>query len=329
MGGCVSSLPPMHDVSPLLYCTNPYHCAYARFLGHDENPEEDNVDIKYSKDKDERVYHLESNIVTELCWQGFRQFRQKTGVSDEDFFFSLVGEESLRLESNSRGGSYFSRTHDLKYIVKEIKDPEIAHLKRISKSLFEHWENNPNSLLNRIYAAFTIQSPGSRSRPFVIIENSFPHDFSHLETEYDLKGAKGGNRQAKKNERTMKDLDFQAKYSQGMTMSFEDSSRITTALQIDTLFLRDWLCTDYSLLVSVYKDGAEVEVEEENFHSPDLGRVRVCIIDYLREFDNAKRRESTVKNMFRNDASVQNPTFYQKRFLRAVLPTSPNEPVVE
>jgi len=191
--GCVASLPPASEIS-INDCDNPYHSAIARFLEHPEKT----VEIKTKKKEGGRFYQIGNLTVTELFSSGFREFRQQEGITDAEFFDSLVGEQSRKLPSNSRGGSYFSRTHDFKYVVKEIKAPEMAHLQRMAADLFEHWQKNPDSLLNRIYAAFTISENRSGSRHFVVIENSFPHQFSLLKAEYDLKGAKGGNRKRKK-----------------------------------------------------------------------------------------------------------------------------------
>jgi len=124
----------------------------------------------------------------------------------------------------------------------------------------------------------------------------------------------------KKKDRTGKDLDFAAEYPQGLIMSPSQTNEFTTALENDTSFLRRWECTDYSLLVSVYKDDAALD-EQGTIDCGDLGRAKFCIIDYLQQFDLAKRRESTVKNMLRSDSSVQNPQFYRKRFLREICPS--------
>jgi len=323
--GCVASLPPAYDIS-IHDCNNPYHCAIARFLEH-ELDDDDTVEIKIKKKGDKRSYRVGNLTVTELLSTGFREFRQQEGITEAEFFDSLVGEQARPLPSNSKGSSYFSRTHDLRYVVKEIKAPEIAHMQKMAADLFEHWERNPNSLLNRIYAAFTI-SDRSGPRHFVVIKNSFPHEFSLLKSEYDLKGAKGGNRKRKKDDRTGKDLDFDANYPQGLTMSPSKTSQFAAALESDTTFLKRWNCIDYSLLVSVYKDDVTSAVGGEGaIDCVGIGRARFCIIDYLREFDLAKRRESTVKNMFRSDASVQNPHFYKQRFMREITPSSFSEEI--
>jgi len=86
---------------------------------------------------------------------------------------------------------------------------------------------------------------------------------------------------------------------------------------------------DYSMLVSVYHEDADVQMDTL-IDCEDVGRMRFCIIDYLRRFDSAKWREAKIKNAFRRDSSVQNPDFYRDRFLREILFTmDPADPLRE
>jgi len=325
--GCNASL-PMYDITPLLECTDPCFCAYARFLEHEPDIYETAVKIKSTQG--ERVYKTGSSKVREWFSNEFRDLRTREGISDRQFFQSLVGGESYHLESNSRGSSFFSRSHNLKYILKQIKDPEVAHLKAMAKDLFNHWEKHPNSLLNRIYAAFTISNKRSGSRSFIIVDDAFPHDFSLLKTQYDLKGAKNGNRRRKDWERTKKDLDFHDDFAEhGIKMCSKTSNFFNSTLESDTAFLQKWRCMDYSMLVSVYHEDADIQMDAL-IDCEDVGRMRFCIIDYLRRFDSAKWREAKIKNAFRRDSSVQNPDYYRDRFLREILFTMcPADPLRE
>ena len=86
---------------------------------------------------------------------------------------------------------------------------------------------------------------------------------------------------------------------------------------------------DYSMLVSVYHEDADVQMDTL-IDCEDVGRMRFCIIDYLRRFDSAKWREAKIKNAFRRDSSVQNPDYYRDRFLREILFTmDPADPLRE
>merc|ERR1719204_2597433 len=111
----------------------------------------------------------------------------------------------------------------------------------MASDLFRHWKENPGSLLNRIYAAFTIDSRRNGSQTYIIIENAFPHDFSMLQAEYDLKGSKGSNRQRKQWERTKKDRDFHLDTGgKGLSMIKANAIAFKQALTKDTSFLQEY-----------------------------------------------------------------------------------------
>ena len=57
-----------------------------------------------------------------------------------------------------RSGSFFFYSHDRKFIIKTMTKSELNLLLRILPSLSEHYMNNPDSLLAKIFGVFTIQT---------------------------------------------------------------------------------------------------------------------------------------------------------------------------
>ena len=61
-------------------------------------------------------------------------------------------------EGAGRSGSFFFFSHDNRFIIKTMTDSEMHLLLRILPAYVAHFENNPKSLLAKIFACFTIQS---------------------------------------------------------------------------------------------------------------------------------------------------------------------------
>ncbi len=61
-------------------------------------------------------------------------------------------------------------------------------MRKILKSYYEHVQNNPNTLLSRIFGLHRVKLPGNRKIHFVVMGNVFPPN-KDIHEIYDLKGS--------------------------------------------------------------------------------------------------------------------------------------------
>jgi 1-phosphatidylinositol-4-phosphate 5-kinase len=101
----------------------------------------------------------------------------------------LTGKYVLsELGSPGKSGSFFYFSHDYRYIIKTIHHNEHRFMRKILKSYYEHVQNNPNTLLSRIFGLHRVKLPGNRKIHFVVMGNVFPPN-KDIHEIYDLKGS--------------------------------------------------------------------------------------------------------------------------------------------
>ena len=132
----------------------------------------------------------------------------------------------------------------------------------------EHLDENPNSMLAKIYGLFTVRMDQFEPIHVMIMQNSIPAvENTELQYVFDLKGSQI-NREVLKDltdkdikkrgptgGKVLKDLDYvrMEKIKQFYNMSAQDNTRINRELQKDVKFLMGQKFMDYSLLLAVKK----------------------------------------------------------------------------
>ena len=75
-------------------------------------------------------------------------------------------------EGAGRSGSFFFFSHDSKFIIKTMTTGELNLVLKLVPALEEHYLDNPNSLLARIFGVFTVQIKGRQKVHLMLMENT-------------------------------------------------------------------------------------------------------------------------------------------------------------
>jgi len=223
------------------------------------------------------------------------------------------------VESIFRMRDLFFLSKDKKLILKGVTDTEIKTLASILERSQQHFNQNPNSLISKIYGAYTYVSPELDSRiNFILIKNVCGFPFKFIERAYDIKGSRFGKARWIDNNMppnfksvgVLYDADFQ-KYEQKLHISPELHKTFLDQIKRDSEFLRSVKLIDYSLeIFIVNKEQAKNEVHfskdstasnqlgsMENINEPGL-YYNMEIIDYLQQPYNFKKKlERCVKKI--------------------------------
>ena len=92
--------------------------------------------------------------------------------------------------TNSKSGAFFFFTTDMSYLVKTVGPDEVKVLRDMLPQYLEHYERNPDSLINKIVGAY---SSSLCKDPFIVMESTFPLAAGvTIHEVYDLKGSSHG-----------------------------------------------------------------------------------------------------------------------------------------
>ena len=75
-------------------------------------------------------------------------------------------------EGAGRSGSFFFFSHDRKFIIKTMSKGELNLLLGLMEPLAEHFKNNPDSLLAKIFGVFTVKSSATNEVHLMLMENT-------------------------------------------------------------------------------------------------------------------------------------------------------------
>lgn len=209
------------------------------------------------------------------------------------FLKSIKNPNYTTFAPNSKGSraknhpQFFFFTSDGEYLVKTIKARESVVLKNMLPKYCDHVRENPNSLINRIFAVYEVEeilededsncyslgitatTPGRRPpstnkkerhilHTFVVLKSVLPSTFEKSNEIFDLKGSTDPGRKTGRDSNSvplgvMKDLDFicVANKNAVVTSKSNSLSNITETIRIDAKFLASIGVMDYSLLVGV------------------------------------------------------------------------------
>ena len=155
-------------------------------------------------------------------------------------------------KSQGKSGSFFISTDDNKYMIKTLKSDELELLKHVFlKEYVKYIENNPNSLLCRLYGMYNIIL-GQGDEILVIVMRNVIGDFKdNTIVKFDLKGSTY-KRKSKfdmgNNNNVMKDLDFN-EFEKSIMLSLSSIERLRINSEKDSQFLCKSGLMDYSLFL--------------------------------------------------------------------------------
>ena len=179
----------------------------------------------------------------------------------------LPGNNSKRIkESLGKSGSFFISTDDNRYMIKTLKSQELELLKHaFLKEYVKHIEQNPKSLLCRLYGMYNIIL-GQGDEILIIVMRNVIGDFkNNTIVKFDLKGStykRKANFQMENSNYVMKDLDF-IEFEKSIMMSKQSIQRLREITEADSNFLKKSGLMDYSLFL--VKLTLQIEEEEDVF----------------------------------------------------------------
>eukprot|EP01080_Neovahlkampfia_damariscottae_P002181 gene2181-2045_t len=257
----------------------------------------------------------------------FKKIRSIFQISDNDLFKS-IGINQLfgnflfgRLtsfsnkSSDGKSGSHFFISNDSKFLIKTISKNEISCLKKILPFYYQHFRENFESLIVRIYGWYEIDDVH-----FIIMGGIFQTNIDVVEF-YDLKGSTVGR--TSKGAFPKKDLDIEPKR---FKFPIDEKLKLEKQLLIDTEFLKTMKIIDYSLLIGVHEvDSFSSVVALTNCTTLKNTSVIITkseiyflgIIDILTIYDGVKSTEHNLKSILHDGNKISSvpPTRYQERFL--------------
>jgi len=281
-------------------------------------------------------------------------------LEDDKLYLNI--QESLNFQRNrdqikdasgpggGKSGEFFFFSSDKKLIIKTIPDVEMQQISRILERYQEHMRRNPNSLIAKIYGAFTFQSTDyDQTFNLIIMKNISGFSSAFVESIYDMKGSTY-DREVLKNldgvaadgvkKGVLKDLDFE-KFEKRLHIRPDIRIALIHQIEADSLFLRSVKLIDYSFMVFFINKRKYIEVTgnvpEDGFITKNqlaslekldmMGNgtgifYHVGIVDYLQPYNFNKFMEKLIKKVKKLDANLdtssQNPQVYSTRFINFI-----------
>lgn len=125
-------------------------------------------------------------------------------------------------ESAGKSGSFFFFSFDKKFLLKTMNDNEMYIFKKILPEYLNHLQNNPNSLIARIYGIFTVNMEELVPVHILLMSNAAQAG-KLIEKVFDLKGSII-NREVRENQitpgSTLKDVNLQNLAREEMMLIF-------------------------------------------------------------------------------------------------------------
>lgn len=176
----------------------------------------------------------------------------------------------------------------------------------------DHIEQNPDTLLSRIFGLHRVKLPGNKKIHFVVMGNVNPPN-KDVHRTYDLKGSLVG-RSVLEEEASMigpivvlKDLNWR-RSGESLQLGPEKSRVLLKQLEYDVAFLANNEIMDYSLLVGIH-DMSRGNME--NIRDNTLAEFAVCLDFALTLFQHTNNvvapasRKRTIKSLKRSSTEPE------------------------
>jgi len=209
--------------------------------------------------------------VKEYCPLVFRNLRERFGLDDHDFVYSLT-KSPKPMDNPGKSGAKFYISADRLYVIKTLTSEEVEEMHSLLKQYHPYIVERHGKTLLPQYLAMYRLTVDNTEHYMIIMRNVFT---GHLKVhrKYDLKGStvdrEASDKEKKKNAPTLKDNDF---LNDGVkiTIGEEAKAKLMETLNADVEFLNKHAIMDYSLLLGIHdtqqgdEDERETEVEEDD-----------------------------------------------------------------
>jgi hypothetical protein len=131
--------------------------------------------------------------ITEYSTLIFQNLRLRQKMSQDLFRDSLLPYNNTRTltksfeKTSAKGGKPLIKTHDKRFLIKEVKKEEKDFLMSILPKYHTHLKRHPNSLLAKIVGIYAIRIADKDKVYHVLMESLDPIDESFIRFKYDLK----------------------------------------------------------------------------------------------------------------------------------------------
>jgi len=103
-------------------------------------------------------------------------------------------------KTNAKGGKPLIKTHDKRFLIKEVKKEEKDFFMQILPKYHQHLKKNPKSLLAKIVGVYSIKIENKDKVYQVLMESIDPIDDQFIKFKYDLKFSSVNRREFKSKE---------------------------------------------------------------------------------------------------------------------------------
>ncbi|KAL4583281.1 hypothetical protein LXL04_007851 [Taraxacum kok-saghyz] len=244
-----------------------------------------------------------------LFAKDFLDLRGQCGLSELDYIASI----SRCKHWDAKGGkskSFFAKTLDDRFIIKEIKKTEFYSFLEFASHYFGYmnqcYKLGNQTCLAKIFGIYQVKKRKSGAKHDVMVMENISYG-RKISRQYDLKGAlyarfnSGGVDDVLLDQNFVNDMNVSPLY-----VNTKAKRNLQRAVWNDTAFLNSINVMDYSLLVGVEVEGKEL----------------VCgIIDYVRQYTWDKQLENWVKSFVvpKNQLpTIISPKEYKKRFRKFI-----------
>ena len=273
----------------------------------------------------------------------FQALRTIFCATNEEFIESI--RKSIEWSvTGGKSNANFYKTHDNKYVIKNISEMEfnmfiesaLNYFKHISKYLFNKKSSAMGKILGAYHVKIKMQGEKDKNYYLIYMENIYYgmltniNNFTFNTSEsnimvYDLKGSKINRYVQKKNKKPGKvllDTNFLEDFNgEPLFLDFNVFQSLQDAIKNDSQFLKDEGVIDYSLLIIFENDknngGCNNNKNEIIDEKNNFKLIRLGIIDYLRKYTWDKQIESYSKKFLNgfSNPTIINPDSYSKRFM--------------
>lgn len=189
---------------------------------------------------------------------------------------------------------------DNKLLIKTINDEELKVFTRNLEAFYDHWMNNPNSMIARIFGVFTIKFREDEPITVFVQENIAKVDKSLIINCYDIKGSTYSRSALKRKSippeitnkilysksyrtgKTMKDNDF-IKKEQSLSVSEDVKIALLKQIELDAKFFAGIGVIDYSMIL--FKVDRSDSKENQRLHNI-YGKAPGDLLKMFRSFDS-------------------------------------------
>ncbi|XP_055998370.1 1-phosphatidylinositol 3-phosphate 5-kinase-like isoform X3 [Ostrea edulis] len=247
----------------------------------------------------------------------FRQLRKLIFPQGEEMFIRSLSRCKLWEAKGGKSGSAFCKTHDNRFILKQMSSTEVEIFEKFGFEYFQYIskcyvEQRPTALA-KIVGAFRIgfhnsQTNNDLKQDLLVIENLFYN--RNISQTFDLKGSMRNRlvntSRGQKSEQEVVLLDenlLKLSVDSPLYVYPHSKTVLNRAIEKDSEFLANNFVMDYSLLVGIDEGKKELVIG---------------IIDYIRTFTWDKKLEMLLKSRGGLQPTVVSPDIYRTRFLDAM-----------